>query len=209
MNYCRTLFVEFAEFYRRERCRWAPVNPCRAFNLAFRTLYPYYRRFMTPEQFMSEVYATLGTATGSPRGLFQTFSPSKYHGRLAVEDHFLNFFKRKLWGKLHRSLKVPSDRGRRGDKMKFRGPKQARHSSHRLDLLEPEQPCRHHLALVESLVEAVSLLERLEQDIVRLVYESGLSDRSIAAELRIDRGTVGRKHRKALAKLRHLLGAAA
>ena len=74
------LYREFTAYYTQERCHWAPSNPKRAFNLAFKTLYPAYCERMAPSLFLSFIYDTLGVRGGEPRGLFQTFDPEKYKG---------------------------------------------------------------------------------------------------------------------------------
>jgi hypothetical protein len=80
------LYREFAHYYTTERCEWAPDNPERVFNLAFKTVYPRYRKRLTPEQFLAEVYGTLGFSSAQPDGLFQTFDPAKYTGAGPLTD---------------------------------------------------------------------------------------------------------------------------
>src|SRR5689334_8381455 len=72
------LYEEFAAFYASERCSWAPETPRRAFNLAFEGIYPAYPARLSREQFLALVYDTLGVRQCRPKGLFQTFNPTRY-----------------------------------------------------------------------------------------------------------------------------------
>src|SRR5437868_6898679 len=92
----RRLYAEFAEFYTAEKCRWAPAEPRRVFNLAFEVVYPDYRDRLSPEQFLGVLYATLGFDGADPPGLFQTFDPTRYNGRRRLDDHFVSLFVTKL-----------------------------------------------------------------------------------------------------------------
>src|SRR5262249_17041555 len=149
------LSEEFAEFYASERkdCPWAPANPRRAFNLAVKTLWSRYRKVLTAPEFLSVIYLTLGVREGQPRGLFQTFAPAKYTGGLPLEKHFLNLFKSKLLGRLHREVKPRRRRPRPGDPWTFRNqPAPALvHPDERLDL-----------------ADAVALLPSDEREVIRL-----------------------------------------
>src|SRR5689334_19672496 len=92
----RGLYREFASFYEAERCPWAPENPKRAFNLAFKVIYPNVYDQFTEEEFLQLMYDTLGFPGSTPEGLFQTFDPKQYGGALPIETHFLNLFKQQL-----------------------------------------------------------------------------------------------------------------
>src|SRR5262245_1023331 len=117
----RRLRQDFADYYARHRCRWAPANPRRLFNAAFKGVYSVYHRRLTPCQFLALVYDRLGARAGGLRGLLQTFDPAKYGGRLPLEEHFLNLFLRRLKGRVRNCLtRTRTDQGRPGDRSKFR-----------------------------------------------------------------------------------------
>src|SRR5438045_3987489 len=71
-NLTQNLCREFCTYYKKERAawvaadperdRWAPRNPRRLFNLAFKGLYRAYYRYVTLWEFLDCVYRTLGTA---------------------------------------------------------------------------------------------------------------------------------------------------
>src|SRR5690349_19586267 len=86
----RQLRKEFEEFYTSNRCTPAPPNPRRIFNLCYRTIYRRFRRRLTEWEFLAIVLETLGVREGYPRGLFQTFDPSRYQGKLPLEDHIVD-----------------------------------------------------------------------------------------------------------------------
>lgn len=198
-------YQEFAAYYARERCRWAPENPLRVYNLAIRTLWPEVRDRMTLDHFMATVYATLGFRRtkpdhGKPKippGLFHDFDPDKYHGTLPPEDHFVNLFKKRLWGKLGRELRPRTDKRKKGDRFGFvarphlglrrgRETPRSRHEQERLDLIP----------------EALATLDPQEQQLVRLVYWDDRSKCEAAVDLKVNRRTVTRRHDEALRKLR-------
>src|SRR5262249_23061713 len=108
------LFREFAQFYLTEKCDWAPSNPRRVFNMAVEVLYKECRNKLSEEQVLAELYGVFGFAGADPPGLFQTFDPTRYRGRLRVEDHFINLFVRKLKRRLGRCARRFTDGGRRG-----------------------------------------------------------------------------------------------
>ena len=125
------LYAEFESYYVAHRCRWAPENPRRVFNLCVHVVYRRYRKRLTLPAFLSVVYATLGIPFDESRphtdadkrrlhGMFQKFDPAKYRGVLPIEDHFINLLRRKVEGRLLRYLQAPTDTGNRGDDGLFR-----------------------------------------------------------------------------------------
>jgi RNA polymerase sigma factor (sigma-70 family) len=197
----KRLYREFASYYHEHRCCYAPANPRQIFGLCM-SLYQAYRRFMPAWEFMSDVYATLGVREGEPRGLFQTFAPAKYRGKLSLERHFANLFKKKLWGKVLRSLSPKTDRGRRGDPGRFQ-------ASPELGLRKEQPRSRWDRELIENVREAMAQLEGGERTIIYLMYWRDFSARKIAALLEVDHKTVGRRYDKAMKKMREFFGVAA
>jgi RNA polymerase sigma factor (sigma-70 family) len=175
----------------------------------------YQRRFeqyMGPAEFMACVYATLGVRQGNPRGLFQTFDPTKYNGSLPLEKHFLNVFMKRLRARLHRSRHPRTDNGRNDPDQKFVARpelglfrQQGRHGTYRSleDLPDRAWPPRGLQRLLETLPEALSTLTPWEREVIEWAYSSSrLSTRKIGSYLGIDHKTVKRRHDKALEKLR-------
>jgi RNA polymerase sigma factor (sigma-70 family) len=196
------LYREFEAFYREHRCAWSPPNPRRIFNLCFKTFYPAYRRRLTRAEFLAVMYDTLGVQEGEPRGLFQTFDPAKYKGKLPLDSHFVNLFKKKLWGKVFRRLRPPTDQGRPADPARFLPRPE-------LGLWTAKMRSVLDRALQDAVHEALDCLDEVEQAIIRLAYWCDLSARCIGRHLRLDHKTVGRKHERALQKLRACIGLAA
>ncbi|HYH67462.1 MAG TPA: hypothetical protein VD866_22380 [Urbifossiella sp.] len=195
----RQLYREFAEFYRAERCRWAPDNPRRVFNLAFRRIYPDFEHQLSEEQFLAVVYRALGFRGADPRGLFQMFDPAMYRGRRRPEDHFVSLFARKLTGLLKRAVARTTDRGRAADPTKFR-PNPA------LGLLHERERPASEQAQLDLLPAVLACLDAKERAVVHLLYWSDLSTRKTGALLEMDHKTVARVHVAAVAKLRRLYG---
>src|SRR5213080_1787408 len=108
----RLLYREFASYYVQQRCPWAPTNPRRLFNLALKSMFRRFGKRITLWELVGEMYATLGVARGEPRGLFQDFDPSRYHGKLLLESHFANMFKQRLRARLRRACYPRSGRDR-------------------------------------------------------------------------------------------------
>jgi RNA polymerase sigma factor (sigma-70 family) len=195
----RKLYEEFQGFYTRHRCRWAPANPRRIFNLCFRSLYPQFNRRITPYGLMAVVYEVLGVRRAEPRGLFQTFDPAKYKGSLPLEDHFVNLFTKRLRGKLSKACVPASDSGREADPARFRArPEIGLHKEGGMADRDRE--------LVESVPEALACLEKQERLVIHLNYWVDLSGRQIAAVLGIDHKTVRGRHDRAIRKLRRFYG---
>jgi hypothetical protein len=193
------LYREFAEFYTTERCRWAPTNPRRAFNLAFGSISSQFRDQLTMEQILAVMFETLGYR-GAPRpGLFQTFEPAKYKGMRPLEEHFLSLFARKLKGKLTSLLRRTTDHGRKGDRTKFR-PNPA------LGLLRQEVRPASEQDKLDSLLAILAVLDAREREVVHLLYWRDLSARKAGEWLGMNHKTVGRVHESALAKLRRHYG---
>jgi len=191
------LYAEFERYYVGARCRWAPANPRRLFNLAFKRVYPAYREKMSRWQFLAAIYRTLGVRDNEELpGLFQTFDPRKYKGPLPLEDHFVNFFKKKLVGNLTLAMKRVTDNGRRGDREKFIARPE-------IGLLtEQTRFSRHDIEAVEALPEALAHLESEERVVIQLTYWAGDSNRSIGRCLGLNHKTVAARHRSAMSKLR-------
>ena len=76
------------------------------FNHALRYLYPMYKKHISLAQLFSIVYYTLGVQ-GEERGLFFAFDPAKYKGNLPIQDHFVNLFRKNLWGNIWRKISAP------------------------------------------------------------------------------------------------------
>jgi hypothetical protein len=199
----RVLDQEFAHYYAQHRCRWAPASHDRIFNLCFKHVYPAYRNRMSPAEFLEAVYRTLGIPGDKPAGVFETFDPEKYKSGLPMEEHFVNFFKQKLRGKLDLALKRDTDRGQHGNRETFGG--------HRVIefLEEGTKFSRYEVEAVESLSEALSLLEGEELRVIKSRYWDGDSNRKIGRELRMDHKTVKRRRDAALAKLQRFYEAGA
>jgi RNA polymerase sigma factor (sigma-70 family) len=191
----RQLRKDFEEFYTSNRCTPAPPNPRRIFNLCYRTIYPRYRRRLTEWDFLAVVFETLGVREGYPCGLFQKFDPLKYQGKLSLEDHFINLFAKQLRGRLSKACRPASDRGRRGNPVRFL-------SRPELGLLKDGPLSSRDRDLIESVSEALGTLEGVERLIISLTYWGDLTNRKIAVALGIDPKTVRSKHDKAIRRLR-------
>jgi RNA polymerase sigma factor (sigma-70 family) len=217
----RCLYREFASYYTNERCRWAPANPRRVFNLAFKTLFRHFGKTLSLWDFVGEMYATLGVRQGEPRGLFQDFDPAAYNGKLSLESHFLGVFKKRLWARLRRIRHPRSDRGRRGNVHRFQanpqlglisqrggiGPRRhGRFDSEELEATSVDQPRRSWdvRALAGTVGEAMTRLNPAERNVILLTYwvNPAASAREIGLLLGVDHKTVQRRHDKAIAKLR-------
>jgi hypothetical protein len=186
----RGLYGEFSRYYMAERCRcpWAPVNPRRVFNLAFDVVYPRFSELMSEEEFLGAVYEVLGFPGSRPRGLFDTFAPSKYHGTLPLQDHFVNLFKLKLEWRVKDWLR------------------QRDRESRPLMRNEGSRYDRIHQERVDALQEGLGLLSQDEATIVWLEYWGRYSHRELAVELKLDRETIRRRHGMAIGKLREYFG---
>lgn len=192
----RRLFAEFAEYYLAQRCRWAPRTPDRVFFLAYKVVYPQYRRRMTRAEFLGVVYDTLGFRGAARKGLFQTFDLKEYKGALSAEDHFVNFFKQKLLGNLDLATRRTTDSGRPGDPNQF---------PHRPELgLVHESPPTPTDDIDQD--DLIGVLSDRERDVIRLMYWGGLSARRVGLELGIDHKTVTAAHHEALFCLRRVYG---
>ncbi len=203
-TYCpRGLDREFEHYYALHRCLWAPASPHRIFNLCFKHVFPAYRNRMSPEQLLATIYRTLGIPGDKPAGLFHSFDPEKYKGQLPLEAHFVNLFKWKLKGNLGRVLRRATDRSRRGDQEKF-----VARTEIGLQKVETRFS-QHNVKAVESLPEALSLLEGDERRVIQSTYWGGGSTRKIGLELRMDHKTVERRRDAALAKLQRFYEAGA
>jgi len=179
------------------------VNPKRAFNLVINTLFRHYRKRLTLWDFMGAVYSTLGVGEGEPKGLFQSFDPSRYHGKSPLEQHFLNLFKKKLWGRLVRLLRTPTHKCKARDRLTFL----ARPA---LGLVrEEKRVSRQEHDLVQSISEALACLDGPEKLVIQMVYWDSLSARKVATILQVDHKTVGRRHNLAIRKLRQFYDVAA
>jgi len=242
-NVLKQLYSEFARYYhaerqawvaaRPERRDWAPHNPRRLFNLVVRAIRPAYRNCLSDWHIFSAAYATLGFADGRGfPGLFATFDPSRYHGRLPLADHFVGVFKKRLRARLAKLRYAKTDSGRQGHKGKFQANvglglvREQRHAGHRkrtdpgleevvvaavvrsgvveavvAAYVGPTPATRQRL-LVEAVREALGCLDADERSVVRMTYWGGESARSIGAKLNITHKTVGRRHERAIAKLR-------
>jgi hypothetical protein len=185
----RRLYEEFARYYMEERCRWAPTNPKRVFNLAFEVVYPDFHGRLTPEEFLAEMYAVLGFRGSQPEGLFQTFDPTKYTCSLPLQNHFVNLFRARLRWRL-------LDQFRRLAKWRQKlNPAELTH--------EAEE---RRLERVADLPEGLSLLSSVEFAVVHMTYWGRYSHREVAVELGMDRETVRRRHDSALLRLRAFYG---
>jgi hypothetical protein len=196
------LYREFREFYDAHRCVYAPANPRRIFNLCFKSVYRAYRNRLTTFEFLGVIYTTLGVRQGEPRGLFQTFDPVKYKGKLPLDRHFVNLFKKKLWGKLILALSPRTDQGKPADPGKF-------HARPELGLRRAAGLSRWDRDVREAIHEALAYLDELERAVIHLTYWGGLSARMVGELLSVDHKTVGRRHCRALQKLREFYGVAA
>jgi RNA polymerase sigma factor (sigma-70 family) len=195
----RRLYGEFAQFYTSERCPWAPANPRRAFNMAFRKVYPEFSDRLSREQTLAAAYETLGYR-GAPRpGLFETFDPDKYTGTRPLEEHFLSLFARKLTGKLKALLRRTTDSGRSGDRGKFRPDPD-------LGLLREDVRVASEEERLMALPAVLACLSPRERAVVHLLYWGDLSAHKAGKLLELSHKTVCRAHRSALAKLRRLYG---
>jgi RNA polymerase sigma factor (sigma-70 family) len=215
----RLAYSEFRQYYVRERCRWAPENPRRPFQLAIKRLYLVrYRKWMSLWQFMAGVYDTL-RGSGKGRGLFTTFDPTKYSGTRPLEKHLLNCFTKRLRAVLRRSLHPRSDNGRKGLRGKFRVYRahglrrepttgaRARGFAARRDLEklpDREWPARGLNQFADTVTDALDSLNEPERNVVELAYCSGdkLSARRIGEALGIDHKTVVRRLATAIRRLR-------
>jgi hypothetical protein len=197
------LYQEFAHYYAQHRCPWAPASPDRIFNLCFKRVFHAYRKWMSPAEFLAAIYRTLGIPGVEPAGLFQKFDPKKYNGRLSPEDHFVSLFRTNLKGNLGLELRRVTDRGQRDDRENFGG--------HRVIefLEEGTKFSRYDVEAVESLPEALLLLEGEELRVIKSRYWDGDSNRKIGLQLGMDHKTVKRRHDAALAKLRRFYEAGA
>ena len=193
------LYEELALYYATERCRWAPANPRRLFNLAFKRLYPAYRRWISSHQFLAVVYDTLGTRRGKPRGLFQTFDPARYTKSLPLEEHFINLFAQKLKGRAKNHLKREAAHGQVCDPTKLRAQPE-------MELVGTTQRSTRHGEWLASIPDALWQLDAEEHLVIRLKFWDDLSLREIGLALRQDHKTVGRRQEAALGKLRRYYG---
>jgi RNA polymerase sigma factor (sigma-70 family) len=190
---------EFATFYAAHRCQWAPA-PWRLLGLA-ESIYQDFRKNMTAAQFLSVVYRTLyDPHKDKDLGLFKTFDPRKYNGRLALEDHFVNLFARRLRTNLRRELRPRTDRGREGNPFLFR-------TRPGLGLVKEERVPLPEDLMRERVREAVLSLPPQERDIVRARYWEDLSFRGIGERLGVHYKAVERKHGRAIEWMRHALSA--
>jgi RNA polymerase sigma factor (sigma-70 family) len=185
------LYEEFASYYKKERCCWAPGNPARVFELAFSVVRREYGDRLSPQEIVGAIYLALGTRAGSPRGLFTSFDPSKYHGRLAIEDHFVNMLARRVMGVVTRELQHVSG-DRRQDSL--RRVWDRRHLRSRLSARE--------YRLLEAILEAMWLLEERERELLGWRFRDDLSNREIGRLLGIDHKTVGVRLASVLQRLR-------
>jgi RNA polymerase sigma factor (sigma-70 family) len=192
------LYEEFASYYRDHLKPWAPPNPRRVFNLAFEVVYPCYSDHVSPEQFLAEVYDVLGYCGARGRGLFETYDREKYGGALADQNHFLNLFRATLSWRLRDDIRRQAKRLR-----KF------------CPAFSPEDCGRawseggHDTwmdAALLDLPDGLALLNDAEFAVIRLMYWEGRSQREAATRLGLDRATVGRRHGRALEKLRAFYG---
>ncbi|QDU20597.1 sigma-70 family RNA polymerase sigma factor [Urbifossiella limnaea] len=198
----KRLYREFADYYSAERCRWAPPNPLRLFNLAFKTVYPRFRDRLTEEEFVEAMYTTLGFPGSRPRGLFRTFDPAKCHDRLPLGGHFANLFKAQLeyrvLDRLRREAKRRRRRVRREELTPGAERRLRRDGGSPYDRVEREW--------VDALPEALGRLAPDEFVVVRMTYWERYSLREVAVALGLDRGTVRRRHNAAIAMLRAFYG---
>ncbi len=196
------LYREFAAYYAAERCRWAPDNPRRLFNLAFKKVYPRFCDRLTEEEFVETMYTTLGFPGSRPRGLFRTFDPAKCHDRLPLADHFANRFKAQLAYRVRDRLRREAKRRRRRVRRKKLTPGAERRL--RRDGGSPYD--RVEREWVDALPEALGRLAPDESVVVRMTYWERYSLREVAVVLGLDRGTVRRRHDAAIAVLRAFYG---
>jgi RNA polymerase sigma factor (sigma-70 family) len=153
-------------------------------------IYQEYRNKLTEEQLLAEVYAVLGFAGSKPPGLFRTYDPAKYHGRLSHEDHFVNLFARKLKSRLRRAARRASGDCRR----------RRLYAAREQTVSTQEQMCRALLPVV------LGCLEPRERAVIHLTYWEALSARKVGELLGIDDKTVKKVHDKAVGKLRRWYG---
>jgi RNA polymerase sigma factor (sigma-70 family) len=156
--------------------------------LAFEVVYPNFRDQLTEEEFLGLVYDTLGFPGSQPRGLFETFDPTRYSGSLPLNDHFINLFKLKLDWRLKDWLRQ-SDRESRPLR---------RDDGSRYDRIDQER--------VEALQEGMGLLTQGERKVVYMKYWGRCSQQEVAVELKLDRETIRRRHGMAIGKLREFFG---
>jgi len=192
------LFDEFSTYYRAERCAWAPAEPARLYNLAFKELYPGCEGRLQPEEFLSVMYETLGFRGAERPGLFQTFEPGKYNGGKPLAEHFVNFFARKLRGKLAHAL------AKTGQKRPPR-PERVPHIPE-LGLIRRTHAGSCGREIGEQLPACWRRLDARERKAVELSFWEGLSARRVGAALGVDHKTVPRVLSRALARLRRELG---
>ena len=150
---------------------------------------------MSLPHLLSTIYRTLGFNGNERAGLFQTFDPSKYKGKLPIEDHFVNLFKKRLWGSILRAINPRSDAGRPCDRSMFA-------ASADIGLIKQEKVSKRGRESIDCIQDALARLGPIERLIIELKYWLRLSNRTIAAELSIGRGTVRNKHSKAIRELR-------
>ena len=188
------LYDEFAHYYEMERCEWAPENPRRVFNLAFDIVYPRFWDGLTEEEFLTEVYDTLGFSGSIPRGLFHTFDPKKYSGPLPLPDHFVNLFRAKLEGRLRDRRRKLNKRRRR----KYKPGSVTPEAERRLKWVWGSSYDRVGQERMAALAEGLSTLTPSQFRVVHMTYWGRYSHREVALELGLDRKTV-----RALARHRH------
>jgi RNA polymerase sigma factor (sigma-70 family) len=194
------LYDEFAAYYASERCWWAPNDPRRIFNLAFKSIYPTYNRRLTVEQFLALIYDTLGVRQGRPRGLFQKFDPARYTKSLPLEEHFINSFAFRLRGRLKNYLKRDTSHHRVCNPAKLRALLDSKR-------VRSAQGMPRERELLAALTDALERLEGEEYLVIRLAYWNDLSAREIGLALRRDHKTVRSRLETALSKLRRFLSA--
>jgi RNA polymerase sigma factor (sigma-70 family) len=187
------LFSEFAAYYDPLRCPHAPPA-ARAFRLLWGLYRRRFHRWVCPWEFLATVYDTLhGTSDRYP-GLFASFHPGSYRGRLPLEKHFLNMLVKRLRARFQGRRKA----GRRTARAWRRAREElAREVRHRHSSDDP----------LSSLPEALATLDREEARVIDLRYWHGFTTaRAIARELGIDHKTVARRHDRAIARLRAFYG---
>ena len=197
MSQFSQLREEFIIYYREFRCEWAPQNPLRIWNLAVKSIYPEFRSRISPSELLAFIFTTLGFTGSDPIGLFDSFNPDLYSGSLSYEDHFVNFFGRKLRGNIRNFIWITNKKNRVENTAKFQPRPE-------LGLLRKESRStkeQSHLLLLRCFVH---FLTEVEQLVIHLLYWEDLSTRKAGARLSFDHKKVQRVRDRTLERLRLL-----
>jgi RNA polymerase sigma factor (sigma-70 family) len=211
------LFDQFDQCYARVRRPGLP-SAWRLFRFCWALYETRYATRLLPGEFLSLLYQTLFGIPGKGRGLMADFDPKRYHGRLSQAGHFLNMLKRRLQARVRREFERMSDQGQVGDENRFpdrrevglckpRGwTREAGEASSRFDpAAVPDRPPDGPDGLdrlLETLPEALAILNPEQNRVVYLRYWLGWSYRRIGKDMGLDHKTIASLHSKALDRLR-------